>query len=72
MLTWGPPVRFPLDGRLRSAGFAVYRRSGRGPVLWRRGGRVYTELEAAALAAAEAETDAAAGKPAAHGANAGR
>jgi hypothetical protein len=44
------PGRFPLDDALRDAKppFKILLRPEHGPVLWTRGGRVYTEAQAVA------------------------
>jgi hypothetical protein len=39
-------ARHPQDRALRRRGFAIHSRPAKGPALWAKGGRVYTEAEA--------------------------
>lgn len=38
--------RFPLDALLRKAGFQIVSRPNKGPVIWKREGKEYTQREA--------------------------
>lgn len=49
---------YPTDQSLRLHGFAIVSRPRRGPVLWRRLGKIFTEHEALRLVEREIKTEA--------------